>query len=72
MQTIIARHLYARIWLAAAACVTVLGLLIAWGWHAAEAEHERDRQRERQSATELRQHPMRELIVRDADRKSVV
>ena len=45
MQTIIARHLYARIWLAAAACVTVLGLLIAWGWHAAEAEHERDRQR---------------------------
>ena len=71
MQTIIARHLYARIWLAAAACVTVLGLLIAWGWHAAEAEHERDRQRERQSATELRQHPMRELIVRDADGRPI-
>ena len=66
MQTIIARRLYARIWLAAAACVTALGLLVAWGWQAADAERERDRQRERQSATELRQHPMRELLVRDA------
>ena len=71
MKTIIARRLYARIWLAAAACVAVLGLFIAWGWNVAEAERERDRQRERQSATELRQHPMRELIVRDADGRPV-
>ena len=67
MKTLIARHLYVRIWLAAAACVAALALLLAWGWQAAERERERDRQRERQSEAELRQqHPMRELIVRDA------
>ena len=32
MKTLIARHLYVRIWLAAAACVAALALLLAWGW----------------------------------------
>ncbi|RRD58278.1 HAMP domain-containing protein [Comamonadaceae bacterium OH2545_COT-014] len=73
-DNLVTRRLYVRIWLAVAACVTVLGLLIAWGWHAAEAERERqrEREREREGDTELRPGaPPRTLIVRGADGQPV-